>query len=200
MLPPVLNPTIAMLRPIVCCALLIGLLPGAAAAAELSGVRIDDRVAARDGTELPLHGAGLREKFFFDIYVGALYLPTTEQPVERILDTDQPGRIDMHFVYDAVSREKLATAWYEGFAGNNPDAVLDPLGERIDRFIGLFPDATAGDRFTLEYVPGDGTEVRINGQTAGTIEGGEFFRALLSVFLGPKPPDSDLRRGMLGQQ
>lgn len=189
-----------MLRSIVYCALFIGLLPGAAAAAELSGVRIDDRVTARDGTELPLHGAGLREKFFFDIYVGALYLPTTEQSAERILGTDQPGRIDMHFVYDEVSRQKLATAWEEGFAANNPDAVLDPLGERIDRFIDLFPDATEGDRFTLEYVPADGTEVRINGERVGTIEGGAFFRALLAVFLGPEPPDSDLRRGMLGHR
>lgn len=188
-----------MLRSIMSCVLLIGLLPGAAAAAELAGVRIDDGVTARDGTELPLHGAGLREKFFFDIYVGALYLPTTGQSVERILDTDQPGRIDMHFVYDEVAREKLAAAWEEGLAANNPDGVLDPLGDRIDRFIDLFPDAAAGDRFTLEYLPGQGTEVRINGQSAGVIEGGGFFRALLAVFLGPEPADSDLKRGMLGQ-
>ena len=189
-----------MLRSIMSCVLLIGLLPGAVAAAELSGVRIDDSVTARDGTELLLHGAGLREKFFFDIYVGALYLPTMGQPVERILDTDQPGRIDMHFVYDEVSRDRLATAWEEGFAANNPQGVLATLDERIDRFIDLFPDATAGDRFTLEYVPGDGTEVRINGRAAGTIEGGGFFRALLAVFLGPEPADSDLKSGMLGQQ
>lgn len=179
-------------------ALLAALLPTIATAAELAGVRLDDRVTTRDGTGMPLHGAGLREKFFFDIYVGALYLPSTDQPVDRILDTDQPGRVDMHFVYDEVSRDKLATAWEEGFAANNPQEVRAVLGERIDRFIGLFPDATAGDRFTLEYVPGDGTEVRINGQSAGIIEGGGFFRALLAVFLGPEPPDSDLRHGMLG--
>lgn len=194
------NRTITVLRSLMSCVLLIGLLPGAAAAAELAGVRIDDQVTARDGTELPLHGAGLREKFFFDIYVGALYLPTAEQSAERILDTDQPGRIDMHFVYDEVSRDQLATAWEEGFAANNPQEVLDSLGERIDRFIDLFPDATAGDRFAMEYFPGEGTEVRVNGQRAGAIDGGGFFRALLAVFLGPEPPDSDLRRGMLGQR
>lgn len=189
-----------MIRSILPWALLVGLLPPIATAAELAGVRIDERATARDGTELPLHGAGLREKFFFDIYVGALYLPTTGQPVERILDTDQTGRIEMHFVYDEVTRDQLVTAWEDGFAANNPRAVLDTLGERIDRFVDLFPDAAAGDRFTLAYVPGDGTEVRINGQSAGTIEGGGFFRALLAVFLGPEPPDSDLRRGMLGQR
>ena len=189
-----------MPRLIVVCVLLFSLLPGAAMAAELAGVRLDDQVTARDATELPLHGAGLREKFFFDIYVGALYLPTTEQPVERILETDQPGRIEMHFVYDEVSREKLVTAWEEGFAANNPEDVLESLGERIDRLIDLFPDATEGDRFTLEYVPAEGTEVRINAEPAGTIEGGAFFRALLAVFLGPEPPDGDLRQGMLGQR
>lgn len=189
-----------MCRLIISCVLLIAALPGAAVAAEIAGVRIDDRVTARDGTDMPLHGAGLREKFFFDIYVGALYLPSTGQSAERILDSDQPGRIDMHIVYDEVSRDQLATAWQDGFAANNTDAVLDALGERLDRFIELFPDATAGDRFALEYVPGDGTEVRINGQRAGTIEGGGFFRALLAVFIGPEPPDSDLKRGMLGQR
>lgn len=187
-----------MFRWILPVAFLVGLAPAMASAAELAGVSVDDRVTARDGTELPLHGIGLREKFFFDIYVGALYLPTTKQPVERILDTDQPGRIEMHFVYDEVSREQLVTAWEEGFAANNPQDVLDTLGERIDRFVDLFPDAAAGDRFTLEYVPGGGTEVRINDQPAGIIEGGGFFRALLAVFLGPEPPDSDLRSGMLG--
>ena len=188
-----------MFRWILPVAFLVGLAPAMANAAELAGVRVDDRVTARDGTGLPLHGVGLREKFFFDISVGALYLPTTAQPVERILDTDQPGRIEMHFVYDEVSREQLVTAWEEGFAANNAQDVLENLGQRIDRFVGLFPDAAAGDRFALEYVPGDGTEVRINGQRAGTIEGGGFFRALLAVFLGPEPPDSDLRSGMLGQ-
>jgi hypothetical protein len=188
-----------MFRTIAVLILLVTLFPGTAAGAELAGVRVDDRVTVRDGTELPLHGIGLREKFFFDIYVGALYLPSTGQPVERILDTDQPGRIEMHFVYDEVTRDQLAAAWDEGFAANNPPGVLDEFDGRIDRFIGLFPDAVAGDRFAMEYVPGGGTEVRINGERAGMIEGGGFFQALLAVFLGPEPPSGDLRRGMLGR-
>ncbi len=181
-------------------ALLIGLLslPFGAPAAELAGVRLDERVTARDGTVLPLHGAGLREKFFIDVYVGALYLPETGHSADHIRATDQAGRVEMHFVYDEVSREKLAEAWRSGFADNNPEAVRATIGDRIVTFIDLFPAAENGDVFAMEYVPGDGTVVRINGETAGSIPGGEFFRALLGVWLGPEPPDDDLRRGMLG--
>jgi hypothetical protein len=39
----------------------------------------------------------------------------------------------------------------------------------------------------------------VNGEPRGTVEGGIFFRALLGVFLGPEPPDDDLREGMLGR-
>ena len=181
-------------------AVLLAAAPIAAPAAELAGVQLDDRIRGRDDTALELHGAGLREKFFIDVYVGALYLPRTGQSVERIRGTDQPGRVEMHFVYDEVSQEKLADAWREGFAANNPSEVRETIAERIETFIGLFPAAGDGDVFAMEYLPGDGTAVMINGETVGTIAGGEFFRALLAVWVGPEPPDADLRRGMLGQR
>lgn len=173
--------------------------PLAASAAELAGVQLDDRVVARDNTPLPLHGAGLREKFFIDIYVGALYLPRTGQSAERIRRTDQAGRVEMHFVYDDVPREKLEKAWRRGFAANNPKEVRDTIADRIGRFVGLFPAAGSGDTFAMEYVPGDGTDVLVNGERVGSIRGGAFFRALLAVWLGPEPPNEGLRRGMLGR-
>lgn len=179
---------------------LLSLLPVGASAAELAGVSLDERVTARDGTPLRLHGAGLREKFFFDIYVGALYLPRTGQSAEHIRATDQAGRVEMHFLYDEVSAKKLAKAWREGFAANNPKEVRDTIAARVETFIDLFPAAQEGDVFTMAYVPGDGTVVRINGERVGAIDGGVFFRALLAVWLGPQPPDADLRSGMLGRR
>ena len=187
-----------MLRLIAAVAFLLSLLPVAAGAAEVAGVALDERASARDGSVLRLHGAGVRERFFFDIYVGALYLPERGQGAERIRATDQPGRVEMHFVYESVSREQLAEAWRTGFAANHPRAVRAAIAERVETFIALFPDAKAGDTLAMEYVPGDGTAVTINGETAGTIAGGVFFRALLGVWLGPEPADGDLKRGMLG--
>lgn len=178
--------------------LLLPLLLPVAQARTVEGVELDETVIARDGTELQLHGAGVRDKFIFDIYVGALYLASTGQAVDTILAGDQPGRIEMHFLYKEVEAEKLESAWRDGFAGNNEREVLDTIETRIEQFVQLFPTAVEGDVFVMEYLPGQGTEVGINGETAGMIEGDVFFNALLGVFLGPKPADGDLRRGMLG--
>lgn len=167
-------------------------------ARSIEGVELDETVNARDGTELRLHGAGVRDRFIFDIYVGALYLPSTGQALDTILARNQPARIVMHFLYKEVEAEKLESAWREGFANNNEREVLDTIEPRLERFVRLFPTAVEGDVFVMEYLPEQGTEVIINGETAGTIEGDAFFHALLGVFLGPQPADRDLRRGMLG--
>lgn len=169
-------------------------------ARSVEGVELDETVTARDGTQLQLHGAGVRDKLFFDIYVGALYLTSTGQALDTILGSNQPARIEMHFLYDEVGREQLAEAWRNGFRDNNPDDVQAAIAGRLERFIGLFPAATEGDAFTLEYVPGDGTRVAVNGETRGTIDGAGFFHALLGVFLGPEPADDDMKAGMLGRE
>ena len=186
------------MRPLLLLALLLGL-AAPAHARSVEGVELAESVTARDGTRLQLHGAGVRDKFIFDIYVGALYLTSTGQDLETIMGSDQPARIEMHFVYSEVEAEKLEAAWRDGFAGNNDRAVLEDIQPQLDRFVDLFPTAVEGDTFAIEYLPGKGTEVTINGETAGTIEGEAFFNALLGVFLGPKPADGDLKRGMLGR-
>lgn len=181
-------------------ALLLAIVLPVAHARTIEGVELDETVAARDGTELQLHGAGLRDRFFFDIYVGALYLTATGQAPDTILSGDQPGRIEMHFLYKEVEAEKLEAAWREGFANNNEREVLDTIGPELEAFVRLFPAAVEGDTFAMEYLPGQGTEVIVNGETAGTIESDVFFRALLGVFLGPEPADGGLKRGMLGAE
>jgi Chalcone isomerase-like len=49
------------------------------------------------------------------------------------------------------------------------------------------------------YVPGTGTPFAINGKDKLTIAGPAFGQAIYSVWLGPKPPTSSLKKGMLGQ-
>jgi len=170
------------------------------AARSVSGVDLPERVRARDDTEPVLNGAGVRTKFFFDIYVGALYLPAAGQELERIRQTDQPARVDMHFEYSEVSHDKLADAWREGFRANNAPEVYDRVEDRLARFVDLFPTAHENDVYVIDYLPGHGTEVRINGEPVGTIAGAEFFHALLNVWLGPDPADDDLKDGMLGRR
>lgn len=177
--------------------LAIGLLAaGGVPAAEVEGVTLPESVQL-GGETLQLNGAGVRSKFFFDIYVGALYLPESTESAREAMAMPGPKRVLMHFLYSEVSREKLVDAWKEGFDANNPDALRRAIAERLERFNAMFETVREGDVITMDYVPGKGTSVYYNDELKGSVPGDDFARALLRVFIGPNPPDSDLKRGML---
>ena len=58
--------------------------------------------------------------------------------------------------------------------------------------------AKTGDVILIDYTAEAGTQITINGVSKGTIPGVEFNRALLSVWLGSNPADTDLKKSMLG--
>ena len=55
----------------------------------------------------------------------------------------------------------------------------------------------SSDLARLIYVPEVGTRVIIKGREAGLIEGPQFAKLLFSIWLGPKPPNQELKTGML---
>ena len=171
----------------------------AAYAKEIAGLSIPDE-AVLEGAEktLLLNGAGVREKFFLDIYVGALYLEAKTTDAATAIHAGGPKRILLHFVHSEVPAKKLADAWHEGFEANTDPASLSPLKPRIDRFANLFQDAKRGDVYTLDYLPGQGTRVVFNDRLLGIVEGEDFSGALLGIWLGAKPVTEKLKRAMLG--
>jgi hypothetical protein len=166
---------------------------------DIEGVSVPEKIAVDSGTVLSLIGAGVRTKFFFDIYVGALYLPETMHDVEQVIDDPGPKRVGMYILYSEISKEKITSAWTEGFEDNNTDAQLKSLQQRLDQFNGMFKDLKEGDVVFMDYMPDMGTQLVINGQEIGTIEGHDFNTALLKVWLGKSPADSDLKSAMLGK-
>ncbi len=181
------------------CWLLAWLLAGAAAARTLEGVSLPEEMAVA-GRTLVLNGAGVREKFFFDIYVAALYLPRRSADAGRILASGEPWRMVMHFLYRKVARGKLADAWEEGFAANLPPERLAYLRPRLDRFKSLFPDLKRGQEVVLDHLPGEGVRVYLDGRELGRIDGDDFAAALLSVWLGERPVTDSLKAALLGTE
>jgi len=148
--------------------------------------------------QLQLNGVGMRTKFVFDVYIGALYTEKTAKTRDDVLAQNGPNRVLMHFVYDEVSAEKLVAAWNEGFEENQTEENLKSLEGRIDSFNAMFPTVHAGDIVLLDYVPGKGTAVKINGTEKGIVEGEDFNKALLDIWLGEEPADDGLKDAMLG--
>ena len=173
----------------------------AVTAMEIEGVDIPETLSLPNSdTTLMLNGAGVRTKFFMDIYIGALYLESKTSMASTILNDTGAASILMHFLYSEVSREKLADGWTDGFENNTSKTQMQALEERITIFNKLFQTVREGDVIRMDYLPDSGTQVRINGEWRGVVEGNDFFRALLAIWLGERPVTKALRKGMLGEK
>jgi hypothetical protein len=170
-----------------------------AQALELAKVSVATTVTLSNGENLVLNGAGIRKKFFFKIYVGALYLTGEASTPAEVYAMPGGKRIWMHFIYDEVSKEKLINGWNEGFEANLDRKTLAALQDRINAFNKLFNMVQEGDEIRLDYIPNTGTEVWIENTLQGTITGADFNQALLRIWLGDEPADSGLKKAMLGQ-
>lgn len=147
---------------------------------------------------LVLNGLGLRKATFLAVrvYVAGLYLPRKSGNAGEILGTDQPWYLLLHFVR-GVSASDIRDAFAEGFKKSAGDK-LPALAPRIAALSGRMTDFKEGQTLAFTYVRGKGVTVDVNGVTGAAIEGADFATALLAIWLGPEPPNADLKSGMLG--
>ena len=169
----------------------------AAQAKTCEGVTFPDSVQAASAT-LKLNGLGLRKATFLKVkvYVGALYLPRASKDADAILKANASKRLVLHFVRD-VGGDDMSKGWDEGFE-NNAGSALDALKPRIAAFKAMMTDVKKGDTLSLQHKPGAGVEVAVKGAAKGSIEGDDFARVLFAIWLGARPPNDDLKSGLLG--
>jgi len=165
-------------------------------ASTLAGVTLPDTVQV-GGRTLVLNGLGLRKKFVVKVYVAGLYLETKSSDPNAILKADAPKQMVMQFVR-SVSKSQIVDAFNESFDNNTPDAKKTIKAE-IDQFLDALEPVKDGDQLVLTYVPGTGTTLTIHGNEKLTIAAPAFAPVLFSVWLGPKPPNPDVKKGLLGQ-
>jgi hypothetical protein len=59
---------------------------------------------------------------------------------------------------------------------------------------------TAGEDFSIDYVPGIGTQIVVDGKAVGEpIKEPEFFTSLMKIWLGKSPADAQLKEALLGK-
>jgi len=166
----------------------------AALAGELAGITLPDTLKAGEKT-LKLNGLGLRKKSVFKVYVGGLYLESPSKDAGAIVTSDQAKAIRMHFLRD-LTKAQLVEAFQEGFEANVKDGAARKAA--FDKMLALVPDVKEGTTMTFAYVPGKGTTLSAGTKELGVFEGKGFADAVFSIWLGPKPPSEDLKKGMLG--
>lgn len=189
------------LKQLVTVFLLVLGMSGMARAAEVEGVKLADSVRVADGgAELRLNGAGVRTRFLFRVYVGALYLGAKTTTAAAVINDNGAKRIVLHMLRE-LSAEQFVSALEDGLKNNHGADELAKLDARVRQLRAIFDavkTARTGDVILIDYLPAEGTRITINGTPRGTIAGADFNRALLRIWLGENPADADLKRAMLG--
>jgi Chalcone isomerase-like len=165
-------------------------------AAEVAGVKLEDKVRVAD-TELSLSGAGLRKRVFFQVYAIGLYV--RDRKADPI---SQPGpkRVQIHMLRD-VGADQFIDALADGIKANHGDSeakALEPRLKELGATMAEIKEAKKGMTIALDWT-GTATQLVVDGKAAGRpIQGEDFYRALLRIWLGDKPVQDDLKKALLG--
>lgn len=152
-----------------------------------------------EGETLVLNGVGIREKFWMDMYAGALYLNSKSSNASAIVMANEPMAIKLHMVSKMITSDRMIDAVNEGFQ-NSTKGNTAPLKNEIEKFIGFFKEEIKlNDVFDMVYLPSRGVVVYKNGNELGTIKGIAFKKALFGIWLSHNPADKKLKSGMLGK-
>jgi hypothetical protein len=156
---------------------------------------------AQPADDLSLNGTGIRKRLFFEVYSIGLYLPKKTSSAEEAISIPGPKRVDIRMLRD-VSAEQFSGALAEGIRANNPEAearALEPSVKQLIAIMAEVQEAKKGMLISLGW-NGKATQLRIDGKPTGSpIEGEDFYRALLRIWLGDKPVQDDLKKALLGQ-
>jgi len=189
-----------VMRLLAAVALAFAAIGASAQPAEVEGVKLEP-TAQVGGAALVLNGAGVRTRAIFKVYVAGLYVPAKANSAAALLAQKGPRRVAITMLRN-VDADDFAGALTEGLQKNHSDAQLAAFKAQIAALsasVKAAGEAKKGDVIHLEFAPDAGTRVVINGKPSGAaIPGEDFYTAVLRIWLGDKPVDSDLKKGLVG--
>jgi len=175
--------------------------PALAQSVDLAGVRYEPALAL-GGNKLTLNGAGIRYKAIFKVYTAGLYTATRVTTPEAAYAAPGPRRMHIVMLRD-IDANELGKLFTQGMEKNSPREQFSRSISGTLRLADLFARKkrlVAGDSFDVDWLPGTGTIVSINGHAeTEPIKEPEFFNALLSIWLGNSPADAPLKDALLGR-
>jgi hypothetical protein len=167
---------------------------------ELAGVSYPTTVALGNA-QLALNGAGIRYKAVFKVYTAGLYLGSKAATPDAVYTATGPKRMHIAMLRDIDANElgKLFTDGMQKNASREEFGKSIPGTLKLAEMFAAKKRLTAGDSFYVDYIPGTGTIISINGKPAADpIVEPVFFTALMKIWLGANPADWQLKDALLG--
>ncbi len=171
-----------------------------AQAVEVANVKYEQSLDLA-GQKLVLNGAGIRYKFVIKVYTAGLYLSHKANTTAEVLAAAGPKRLHIQMLRE-IDGNELGKLFTKGMEANAPREEFVKSINGVLKISEIFATRKAlnpGDNFSVDYVPGVGSTVMLNGKPmSDPIKEPEFFSALLRIWLGDKPADDGLKEALLG--
>lgn len=168
---------------------------------ETSGVKFDNELTTSRGAKLLLNGAGTRYKFVVKVYAAGLYVPAKTNKLEEVIDTSKPRLFKVVMLRDIDGNElgKLFTDGMQKNSSRDEFMKAIPGTIRMGEIFAERKKLSSGDNFTIDWVPGTGSVIAVNGKVVGEpIKEPEFFSSLMKIWMGKSPADANLKEVLLG--
>lgn len=167
---------------------------------EVNGVKFDNEINPH-GTRLLLNGAGTRYKFVVKVYAAGLYAPMRLATPESVWDNRTPRALKIVMLRDIDANElgKLFTRGMQDNTSREEFGKAIPGTLKLAELFSARKKLLVGDYFVIDYQPGIGTVIVINGKPEiEAIKEPEFFSALMKIWMGNSPADRQLKDALLG--
>ena len=152
------------------------------------------------GRELVLNGQATRTVWGFRVYDVGLFLEQLATDGEVVMRSDPgPKRVQMNMLR-AVDKQKFVNTVRENIEQNLTPAEQQTFARELAEYIGHLEkggDIQPGRVITIDYVPGQGTVLGLDGSPVGTIAGHEFYHVMLRLWIG-RPLQTSIKEGLLG--
>lgn len=175
--------------------------PSGAGVTETSGIKFDNELTTARGAKLVLNGAGTRYKFVVKVYAAGLYVPARVSKLEDVVDTSKPRLFKVVMLRDIDGNElgKLFTDGMQKNSSRDEFMKAIPGTIRMGEIFAERKKLSSGDNFTIDWVPGTGSVIAVNGKVIGEpIKEPEFFSSLMKIWMGKSPADANLKEVLLG--
>ena len=150
-----------------------------------------------DGARFGLIGSTtFRWMSVIKVYDARLHLGAGQPPTKVLADI--PVRLQLTY-HRGFTAAEIVQGGDTLLARNVKAETLAALRERLELINRAYRDVREGDSYTLTYVPGKGTTLRLNGSPLVTIAGQDFAAAYFRIWLGDDPISESMRDALLGR-
>ena len=164
---------------------------------KIAGVNFTQTLS-KNNVDFVLNGAGVKTRFFLDLYVAGLYLQKKSKDPLFIGNCECPIALKIVITSSWVSVKTFRSAVDDWFYKSTKGKIA-PIKDRIELFKATFGnDINIYDEILMVYQPKLGIKVYKNGVYKNVIPGLDFKRELAKLWLGENPVSLELKNGLLG--